>query len=171
MMRVSRWMPLLAGAVLAQPLGAQSLEALRSAPLEISADQADIARSGEMRYSGNVVFDSATLEARGEDLRLSRDANGQISVRLTGNPAELQHRPDNEGAQPMDAQAERIDFQRATGVIDMRGAVVMQRAGDRISGEQLRYDLVEQRINAEGGESGGRVRITIDPETIEEVAP
>lgn len=148
---------------------AQSLEALRGAPLEITADEAEIARSGDMRYSGNVVFTSATLEARGNELRLLRDGNGNIRVRITGDPAELEHRPEAEDMQPVDARARRIDFDRGTGVVQLSGAVEVQRSGDRISGEELRYEIVEQRITANGGDSGGRVRITIDPETLEEI--
>lgn len=166
MMRASRLILLIALALPAQHAAAQSLEALRGSPLEISADEAEIARSGDMRYSGNVVFTSATLEARGDQLRLSRDAKGNISVRITGDPADLEHRPEAEDLQPVDASARRIDFDRATGVIRLSGAAEVQRAGDRISGEELRYEIAEQRITASGGNAGGRVRITIDAETL-----
>lgn len=148
---------------------AQSVEALRGSPLEISANEAEIARSGDMRYSGNVVFTSATLEARGDELRLSRDDQGNVRIRITGDPAELEHRPEGEDMQPVDASARRIDFDRATGVVELRESVEVQRAGDRISGEELRYEIAEQRITASGGNTGGRVRITIDAETLEEI--
>ncbi|WP_084191300.1 lipopolysaccharide transport periplasmic protein LptA [Algiphilus aromaticivorans] len=167
MIRARRLMLLLALTLPAPPIAAQSLEALRSAPLEISADEAEITRNGDMRYSGNVVFTSATLEARGDTLQLSRDGEGQVRVRISGDPAELEHRPEGKDMQPVDASAQSIDFDRATGVVQLRGAVAVQRAGDRISGEELRYEIVEQRITASGGDSGGRVRITIDPETLE----
>lgn len=167
MIRAERLTLLLALAVAAPQAVAQSLEALRGSPLEISANEAEIARSGDMRYSGNVVFSSATLEARGDELRLSRDAKGNVSVRITGDPADLEHRPEAEDMQPVDARARRIDFDRATGVIQLSGAVEVQRAGDRISGEELRYEIAEQRITASGGDAGGRVRITIDAETLE----
>lgn len=168
MMRASGLILLLILLLPASQAAAESLEALRGSPLEISADEAEIARSGDMRYSGNVVFTSATLEARGDELKLSRDSNGNVRVRITGDPAELEHRPEAEDMQPVDARARRIDFDRGTGVVLLSGAVEVRRAGDRITGEELRYEIAEQRITASGGD-GGRVRITIDPETLEAI--
>lgn len=167
MKRASHLPLMLAACLPASPASAQDLEALRGAPLEITADTAEIQRSGDMRYEGNVVFTSATLEARGERLQLSRDTEGNVRIRITGEPARLEHSPEAEDTRPVDAEANRIDYDRATGVIEMTGAVVVQRGTDRISGEALRYAMIEQRITANGGDSGGRVRITIDPETIE----
>lgn len=169
MIRARHLTLLLALTLPAPQIAAQSLETLRSAPLEISADEAEITRSGDMRYTGNVVFDSATLTARGDDLRLTRDAEGNVRMRITGEPAELEHSPEAEDMQPVDARARRIDFDRATGVVQLNGDVEVQRAGDRISGEELRYEIAEQRITASGGGDDGRVRITIDAETLEEI--
>lgn len=171
MIRARHLALLLALTLPAPQVVAQSLEALRSAPLEISADEAEIARSGDMRYTGNVVFTSATLEARGDELRLSRDADGNVQVNITGDPAELEHHPEGDDMQPVDARARRIDFNRATGVVQLNGSVEVQRAGDRVSGEELRYEIVEQRITASGGDTGGRVHITIDPENLEGIEP
>jgi len=162
----------LLGAALALSVSAgfgQSENLADQGPLEISADRAELARSGIMQYSGNVELTSETLRVTGETMRLEREADGAIRIAVEGGPASLHHEPTGQGedTQPVDAQAQRIQYDRASGVITLEGNVALRRGGDSLSGEQLRYSLVDQRITASGDGDGSRVRITIDPDTIE----
>lgn len=170
--RAHRRCGLLAAALilLSHPLAwAQSDQLRAQGPLEISADRAELARSGIMQYSGDVELTSDTLRVTGENLRLERADDGAIQVLVEGGPASLRHEPTGEGedTQPVDAQAQRIGYDRAEGVITLEGNVALRRGGDRLVGETLRYSLVDQRITASGAGEGNRVRITIDPQTIE----
>ncbi len=169
--RPARHSGLLAAALLAfVPLAWGQTERLRDqGPLEISADRAELARSGVMQYSGNVELTTATLRVTGDALRLERDSDGAIRVAVEGAPATLNHEATGEGedTQAVDAQAERIQYNRAEGLITLQGDVVLRRGGDRLVGETLRYSLLDQRITASGAGEGNRVRITIDPQTIE----
>lgn len=157
---------LLAGVL---PVQAQpESQALLSGPLEISADSADIDRSGVMVYTGDVEFSSPTLRMDGARLEVRQQANKGIALVLTGSPARMQHTPAaSDGGPEVHARADSIAFDQDSGVVTYEGNVVMTRGRDRLSGETLRYDLNSQRILAEGGSGGGRVRITIDPETLE----
>lgn len=162
----------LLGALLAlglTPAFGQSETLRNQGPLEISADRAELQRSGIMQYSGNVELTSENLRVTGETLRLEREEDGAIRIAVEGGPASLHHDPTGQGedTQPVDAQAQRIQYDRAGGVITLEGNVALRRGGDRLSGEQLRYTLADQRITASGDGEGSRVRITIDPDTIE----
>lgn len=161
-----------AALALSVPAAFGQSDALRDqGPLEISADRAELARSGIMEYSGNVELNSENLRVTGETLRLEREADGAIRVAVEGGPASLHHEPTGQGedTRPVDAQAQRIQYDRANGVITLEGNVALRRGGDRLVGEKLRYTLADQRITASGDGDGSRVRITIDPETIERV--
>ena len=140
------------------------------APMEISASSAELTRDGNMRYSGDVVFTSQNLEVRGDTLVLERNTDDGVHVRISGQPAELTHTPPESESdrRPIEARAQRIAYHRGSGVVELEGAVALTRGTDRLRGEQLRYEIASQRITASGG-SGGRVRITIDPETVEDL--
>lgn len=152
----------------AAPAAAEMRQALDAGPLEISADRAELARDGSMRYVGNVELSNEQLRVQGGTLTLRREGDAGVVIRVVGEPASLRHTPPADSDAPrVDAEALRIDFYRDTDRVELDGNVRLRRGGERLTGERLEYDLAEQRIVARGGDTGGRVRITIDPETLQ----
>ena len=99
---------------------------------------------------------------------------GRYKAFLRGGPATLKHQADAADDQPVSAQARNIIYDSGTGELELEGAVELVRGADRLTSDNMRYDLPARRIKAAGG-SGGQVRITIQPpkndETPAEPAP
>ena len=143
------------------------LEALRpTGPVTLTADSAEWVQGGEMQYQGNVSLQSDTLQLRGDSMTVTQSADGQCQAQVVGAPAHLDHAgaPEAQGlaAQPVSAQAGRIDYDSRQGVIRLSQKARLLRGGDEVTGEQIDYIVAERRIKAAGGQSG-QVRIVIQP--------
>lgn len=147
--------------------GDSALQSFRpTGPVTLTADRAEWVQGGQMQYYGNVSMRSDTLQLRGERMTVTQHTDGQFAAQLTGTPARLDHagRPgtDGIGAQPVNAQAENIDYDSRTGVIRLSGGARLLRGSDEVTGEQIDYVVAERRIRAAGGQAG-QVRIVIQP--------
>lgn len=143
------------------------LEALRpTGPVTLTADSAEWVQGGEMQYQGNVSLQSDTLQLRGDRMTVTQSADGQFQAQVLGAPARLDHAgsPAAQGlaAQPVSAEAGRIDYDSRQGVIRLSQNARLVRGGDEVTGEQIDYIVAERRIKAAGGQSG-QVRIVIQP--------
>lgn len=137
-----------------------------SGPVTVTADHAEWQDGGTMRYSGQVLLASDSLQLAGDALELRQSANGEYEARITGKPARLSHAASNDRngkpLPPVSAQAGRLDYDSRSGVINIVGGARMTRGSDEISGEAIQYNARERRIQAAGGASG-QVRIVIQP--------
>lgn len=158
-----------APALLAQSGGdaKQALDSLRpTGPVTLTADRAEWVQGGEMQYFGNVSLQSDTLQLRGEHMTVVQLADGQFQARMDGTPARLDHSgtPGAEGlaAQPVSAEAARMDYDSRAGVVQLSGGAKLKRGSDEVNGDRIDYAVTERRIRAAGGETG-QVRIVIQP--------
>ncbi|MEQ1440724.1 lipopolysaccharide transport periplasmic protein LptA [Fontimonas sp. SYSU GA230001] len=147
--------------------GRRELEALRpTGPVTLTADRAEWVQGGEMQYAGHVSLQSDTLQLRGERMTVTQSADGQFVAHLEGTPSRLDHAgtPGAEGiaAQPVSAEAARMDYDSRAGIVQLSGNAKLQRGTDEVNGERIDYVIAERRIRAAGGESG-QVRIVIQP--------
>lgn len=135
-------------------------------PVEITAQSADWTKGGAMVYTGNVRLRSDTLDLEGDRLELRQVAGGQFEARITGDPAHLRHdgeiNEQGERAPPVTARARTLVYDSRSGLVELAGAARLTRGADEITGETIRYNVSERRIQAAGG-SGGQVRIVIQP--------
>ena len=147
---------------------------LTDGPVTVTADEAEWRREGVMLYQGNVRLVSGGMELRGQRMELRQIRQGRYKAFLSGGPATLKHQADAADDQPVSAQASSIIYDSGTGELELEGAVELPRGADRLTSDNMRYDLPARRIKAAGG-SGGQVRITIQPpkndETPAEPAP
>lgn len=132
-------------------------------PIEIEAQTADILRDGTAIYQGGVQVRSSEFELSGDRMELRQPAERQYRLLVTGAPAHFAHAGGGADAPPVDATAQRIEYDSGSNVIELSGDVRVLRGRDRLSTERLRYELDERRIQASGG-TEGQVRITIDPD-------
>jgi lipopolysaccharide export system protein LptA len=64
------------------------------------------------------------------------------------------------------AEAHRVDYEVATGLVTLTGAAEVDHPQYHISGEVLRYDMNVQHFQGSGGEEDGRIEIRMKPEMI-----
>lgn len=165
-MRRGDWPALaaLAGLLAMAHSPAQS-EALRpTAPVKINADRAEWQKGGAMVYTGNVRMESGDLKLAGARLELRQFEDGQFEAQIDGEPAALDHAglPTDAAKSPVSAQARQLKFNSRSDIVEVLGNALLTRGTDQIRGETIRYDVVQRRIQAAGGE-GGQVQIVIQP--------
>ena len=139
-----------------------SAEQLRpSGPVTVTAKRAEMIQGNSAIYSGNVVLDSDTLKLDGDRLELKQFPDGEYEATVTGAPAHMSHAgagPDNP---PVAARASTLHYDSRSGMVDLIGDAWFMRSNDEITGKTIRYNVIERRVEASGGENGGQVRIVI----------
>ena len=119
------------------------------------------------KFQGNVIIDveNGHIECQAADLQF---ADHQLRLAtITGTPAtfELKRLGSDETTY---AEAGSLSYDLVAGTIEFSGDAVITEGGNQISSEFLVYNIVEQRITAQGSEEGdGRVRITYTPPDVE----
>lgn len=122
------------------------------------------------QFSGNVIIDveNGHIECDTADLQF---ANHQLTVATIGGaPAtfELNRVGSDETTY---AEAGRLRYDLTSGVIEFSENATITEGGNQISSNYLIYNIVEQRINAQGSPDGdGKVRITYTPQSTDEEA-
>lgn len=156
---------LLCTAAVAQTAPAGRPDPLRpQGPVTINAQSGDM-KDGVAIYTGDVSLESQTLKMYGDRVELRRSADGQYQAKISGNPARLEHAAapgSGADAVPVSAQAKNLNYNSATGLIEILGGAKLMRGTDAISGETIRYNAIERRIQASGGPKE-RVKIVIQP--------
>lgn len=140
-------------------------EALRpTGPVKINADRAEWQKGGAMVYTGNVRMESGDLKLAGARLELRQFDDGQFEAQIDGEPAALDHAglPTDAAKPPVSAKARQLKFDSRSDIVEVLGNALLTRGTDEIRGETIRYDVVQRRIQAAGGE-GGQVQIVIQP--------
>ncbi len=138
--------------------------AAETAPLRIEADRVTLDEaSGVSVYEGRVRADQEPWHLQAERLRLYRRGDRLVRVEAEGRPAVFTR----DDQPPVVARARHIDYRLADRRVVLTGSASLQQGGDRFEGERIEYDLAQRRVIAEGGETGGRVRVIIAPETLQ----
>ena len=135
-------------------------------PVTIRADKAEWEKGAAMVYTGNVRLESGELNLAGDRLELRQFAKGEFEAKIGGGPAKLDHKGvrDEKGqpGPPVHAEARMLTYDSRNDIVEVNGAAVLNRGGDLMRGENIRYDVANRRIQAEGG-TDGQVEFTIQP--------
>jgi lipopolysaccharide export system protein LptA len=168
------WQSLLAGACWALAWHTQAAETPptqpESQPIQIEADRVELDHAGQTSvYRGRVRLTQAqgTLEA---DTITLRHRAGRIErVEAEGKPARFTQ-PAQPGTQAVVATSTNMRYTPASGELVLDGAGQLKQGGSLLRSEHVVYDTQARRLRA-GGEGGGRVRITIEPEKLQGAPP
>lgn len=161
--RLSPWAVVLVGLLLAAalPVPGHAASRDRDQPMEIDAEDFDgiVSDNSMLKLRRNVQIVQGSLNIQADAADVST-RNGEIArVVLTGTPARM--RQVDDAGQPMNARAQRIDYDLSGNSVVLTGGVEIEQPRGNLSGERVVYDLDSGQINA-GGE-GGRVRMVIQP--------
>jgi len=116
------------------------------------------------QFTGNVVIDTENgrIECDTADLMFSEHKLQRATI--SGTPATFELlRQDSEDVTY--AEAGKLDYDFAKGVIEFSEDAVISEGGNQISSNYLVYNISEQRINAQSaGDGEPRVKITYTPQ-------
>lgn len=143
-----------------------ALKTDRQQPLDVKADSTDgTLGDGMTSLRGAVEINQGSLEVRA-DIADVEKAEGRVTrIVLTGEPVHLQQEIEDEGL--VTAQASRIEYEVATGIVTLTGGADVVHPQYQISGEKLIYDMNVQHFQGAGGDESGRIQIRLDPELLE----
>jgi len=145
-----------------------SLESDRKQPLEINADATEgTLGDGKAVLSGNVEIRQGSMLVQADVAEVEK-VDGRVRyVVLTGKPVHLEQEIEEEGL--VQANALRIEYEVATGIITLTGAAEVVHPQYHVSGEELKYDMNLQHFQGSGGDGNGRIRIQLDPEVVPDI--
>ncbi|MDP3293135.1 MAG: lipopolysaccharide transport periplasmic protein LptA [Nevskia sp.] len=131
-------------------------------PVTLTSDKAELVQGNSAVYTGNVVLTSDTLKLEGDKVELKQYPGGQYEARITGGPARMNHAGSGTENPAVAARAKTLNYDSRSGVLDLLTDAYVMRGTDEITGDTIKYDVRERRIQASGGD-GGQVKIIIQP--------
>ena len=151
--------------LLALPATLPALETDRQQPLEVNADSTDgTLGDGLATLNGGVEIRQGSLLIQA-DIAIVEKVDGKVRrFELNGTPVHLQQEIEEQGL--VSAEAEKIEYMVATGIVTLTGAADVVHPQYKVSGEILEYDLNTQHFKGSGGDSNGRIRIRLEPEVV-----
>lgn len=143
-----------------------ALESDRQKPLEVSANSTEgTLGDGVTTLRGNVDIRQGTLRITANEAEVKKVDGRVASVTFRGEPAFLEQDIEEQGL--VQATANVIDYQVASGIVTMTGNADVKHPQYQISGELLTYDLNVQHFQGSSDQNGnGRIHILLDPEVI-----
>ena len=158
---------LLAAALLLALQPAHALKSGRQQPLNVQADASDgTLGDGTATLRGNVEITQGTLLIRAEIARVERVEGRVRRFELDGAPVHLQQEIEEEGL--VKAEARKVEYEVATGIVTLTGSADVDHPQYQISGEVLRYDMNTQHFQGSGGDEDGRIEIRMNPEVLQD---
>ena len=145
-----------------------ALKSDRQEPLDVKADATDgTLGDGLATLKGNVEINQGTLMISADVANVSKSEGRVTLIELTGNQVHLQQEIENEGL--VTAEAARIEYEVASGLVTLTGKADVVHPQYQISGEKLVYDMNIKHFQGSGGEEYGSIQIRLDPELLEEI--
>ncbi len=153
---------------------AQPAVALRNdadQPIHIEGDDAEIDQSNEtIVYTGSVEVVQGTLRVFGERMVVKIKGDQVQQIITEGGPARYRQRlEDDQG--DVEAEAESIIYHTSEERIYLNGEATLTQLGNTLSGESIRYDIVNGKVDASAGDTPGRVRMILVPDTAQQTTP
>ena len=120
---------------------------------------------GVTTLRGSVDIRQGTLRITADEAEVKKIDGRVASVTFRGQPAFLEQDIEEQGL--VQATANVIEYQVASGIVTMTGNADVKHPQYQISGELLTYDLNIQHFQGSGDQNGnGRIHILLDPELI-----
>ena len=142
-----------------------ALKTDRQQPLDVDADRSDgTLGDGTATMQGNILIRQGSLLIRAETANVEKTEGKVKRIELIGGPVHLQQEIEEHGL--VTAEAGKMEYEVATGIVTLTGAADVIHPQYHISGEVLVYDMNLQHFQGSGDQEDGRIRIRLDPEVI-----
>ena len=147
------------------PASAAALRSDAEQPIHIEGDDAEIDQNNEtIIYTGSVQVAQGTLRVYGDRMVVKVKGDQVERITTLGAPAKYRQKlEDDEGE--VNAHADTIIYHTAQERVYLNGAASLEQKGNTLSGESIRYDIVNGKVDASTGNKPGRVRMQLDPQT------
>lgn len=134
-----------------------------SKPINIFADRTEYdEKTGIQVWVGNVEMSQGTMVIKADRIKITLRDKKLSRIQGTGTPIEFQQ--ENEAGELVTGQANAIDYQAELNSLALSGNATLTQPGQRLQSERIEFDLIKQKVSAEGGNKG-RVSIQIQPPT------
>ena len=137
-------------------------------PIQIEADQVELDEKRQIStYSGRVTMVQGSVHVQDDTVTVTTVQEKVRDIVARGKPARFRQRPEG---QPEDVEAEALEviYRASAGSVTLRGDALMSQGQNVFRGEHIFYDMTANLVRANGGGSDqGRVRVTIDPNSVQ----
>ena len=129
--------------------------------LELEADSASYDnKTGVAIYHGNVKISQGNIVLKGDVVEVHTVDDEVSKLIATADPSQLIRRDEQHA---IEAEAQRIEYKVAEGIVDFLGKVKIKEAGKLLTGDHATYDIRKKTVDLEKKEN--RVRLIIQPKT------
>ena len=159
---------LAAGLLLSLADHAYALRTDAEQPIHIEGDDAEIDQTNEtIVYTGSVEVMQGTLRVLGDRIVVKIKGDQVERIITEGAPAKYKQQLDDDQGE-VEAEAKSIIYHTSQERIYLNGAATLTQLGNKLTGESIRYDMVNGRVDASAStdaepENRGRVQMTLDP--------
>lgn len=125
---------------------------------------------GVVLFEGDVVVRQGTLEIHADQLRIEQSrGKGKEVLIARGHPVVLRQTLDD--GRPLEASADEVRYELDSRSLTLNGSAKLKQQDSSVSGETMRYNLLEGRLLAESGSATGNSRVTaiFTPQQLEEL--
>ena len=132
-------------------------------PINIQADSGQIDQKQRLAtYEGNVRVDQGTLQVFADRMVVEYRDQKVVSITFTGAPARYGQQLERDAGR-VTATAEQITYYTRNERLFLNGDALLIQEGNEIRGEEIRYDIVAGRIDAESTVDEP-IRMTLQPD-------
>jgi len=117
--------------------------------------------SDQIVYHGAVRVDQGTLRVDADQITVQYEDQKVVRIVAKGGPASYRQEIEDPAGEVL-AKASTIVYLTRDERLELQGAASLSQQGNEISGETIRYDMVEGKVEAVSGE-GGSVRMVLQP--------
>lgn len=130
---------------------------------------ADI-KNNQIIFFGPVEVTQGSIKIQANELRaFSAEGENSKTLVATGNPATYSQILDD--GRPASASAKEIRYDMASRTLTLKGMASLDQAGSQVTGNLIRYNMIQQKLMAESTGSGDdRVITIIQPENYQDDA-
>jgi lipopolysaccharide export system protein LptA len=151
---------LLGTLLISQPL--QALPEDSEQPIHIRADNAEIDnKSKTVVYRGSVQVDQGTLRVNADKMTVEYENQKVVRIVAVGSPARYKQQLDADDEE-VNADASTITYYTQDERVDLEGNASLEQQGNTVTGDFIRYDMVDGKIDATAT-GDGRVQMELQP--------
>jgi lipopolysaccharide export system protein LptA len=144
------------------PLHSSALPEDSEQPIHILADNAEIDnKSKRVIYRGSVQVDQGTLRVTADEMTVEYQDQKVVRIVAVGEPARYKQQLEAED-EMVNADASTITYYTQDERVDLQGDASLEQEGNTITGDFIRYDIVDGKIDATA-EGNNRIEMELQP--------